>query len=216
MTDQAAARHNMVESQLKPNRVTDLRVQAAMATIPRERFVPEHLSHVAYVDEDLELVPGRYLMEPRVFGRLLQEAVLREGERVLEVGCGTGFGLAVLADMGAVAVGLESDPVLAAAARSNLKALGVAAEIVQGDLTKGVPGAASFDVMLISGMIADLPEALAAQVRMGGRILAIIGQGPVGEATLFTRAPGSVSGRALFDAGVPALPGFARAPGFVF
>ncbi len=216
MTDQAAARHNMVESQLKPNRVTDLRVQAAMATVPRERFVPEYLSQVAYVDEDLELVPGRYLMEPRVFGRLLQEAGVREGERVLEVGCGTGFGLAVLAEMGAVVVGLESDPVLATAARSTLKALGVAAEIVQGDLTKGAPGAAGFDVVLISGMIPDLPEALAAQVRMGGRILAIIGQGPVGEATLFTRTPGSVSGRPLFDAGVPALPGFAREPGFVF
>jgi len=216
MTDQAAARHNMVESQLKPNRVTDLRVQSAMATIPRERFVPEHLSHVAYVDEDLELVPGRHLMEPRVFGRLLQEAGVREGERVLEVGCGTGFGLAVLADMGAVAVGLESDPVLAAAARSNLKALDVVAEIVVGDLNGGAPGADSFDVILISGMIPELPAALAAQVRLGGRILAIIGQGPVGEATLFTRTAGSVSGRALFDAGVHPLPGFAREPGFVF
>ena len=216
MTDQAAARHNMVESQLKPNRVTDIRVQDAMATVERERFVPEHLSHVAYVDEDLELVPGRYLMEPRVFGRLLQEAGVREGERVLEVGCGTGFGLAVLSDMGAFAVGLESDPVLVAAARSNLKALGVAAEIVQGDLIQGAPEADAFDVILISGMIPELPQALASQVRMGGRILAIIGQGPVGEATLFTRAPGSVSGRALFDAGIPPLPGFAREPGFVF
>ena len=90
------------------------------------------------------------------------------------------------------------------------------AEIVQGELGRGVPGAAPFDVILIAGMIPDLPEALVSQVRQGGRILAIIGQGPVGEATLFTRSAGSISGRALFDAGVPPLPGFAREPGFVF
>lgn len=217
MTDQAAARRNMVESQLKPNRVTDERVLDAMGAVARERFVPEYLSRVAYVDEDLEIAPGRFLIEPRVLGRLLNEAAVRPGERVLDVGSGTGYVAAVLANMGADVVALESDGELAAATRANLGALGLGSvEVMEGELAKGAPAKAPFDVVLVAGAIAEVPDALAAQVAENGRLVAIVGEGPVGVATLFTRVGGTLSRRPLFDAGTPALPGFAREPGFVF
>jgi protein-L-isoaspartate(D-aspartate) O-methyltransferase len=217
MTDQAAARRNMVESQLKPNRVTDERVLDAMGSVARERFVPAHLSRVAYVDEDLEIAPERHLIEPRVLGRLLNEAALRPGERVLDVGAGTGYVTAVLATMGAEVVALEADPALAAATRANLGALGLGnIEVVEGELAKGAPAKAPFDVVLVAGAIAEVPDALSSQVAENGRLVAVVGEGPVGVATLFTRVAGTMSGRPLFDAGTPALPGFAREPGFVF
>ena len=217
MTDQAAARRNMVESQLKPNRVTDARILDAMGAVPRERFVPAHLSGVAYVDEDIEVAPGRHLLEPRVLGRMLQEAAVKPGERVLVVGAASGYDAAVLAEMGASVVAVECDGELAAAARANLSGIGVAgAEILEGDLAAGAARLGPYDLVLVPGAVPDVPPAIAAQLSDRGRVVAILGEGPVNVATLFSRGPSGLAGRALFDCGAPALPGFAREPGFVF
>jgi len=112
MTDLAVARFHMVEGQIRPNHVTDPRVLAAMSEIPRERFVPEGRQSVAYVDEDIEIAPGRYLMEPMVLARLVQEARIRPQDVVLDVGCATGYSSAILAQLAEAVVALEEDEML--------------------------------------------------------------------------------------------------------
>ncbi len=109
MKDFAATRQHMIDGQLLPNRVDDSRVVAAMREVPRERFVPRELRGVAYVDEDIAIAPGRHLMEPRVFARLLQAAEIRETDVVLDVGCGRGYSTAVMARLAGAVVALESD-----------------------------------------------------------------------------------------------------------
>src|SRR5579883_1628349 len=125
MPDYAAARLNMVESQVRPNKVTDPRLLEALLEVPREGFVSEQLRGVAYVDEDVPLGGGRFLMEPMVFARLVQTAAVKPADTVLEVGCGTGYGAAVLARLAARVVTLESEPELGRQAEANLRRLGV-------------------------------------------------------------------------------------------
>src|ERR687886_647850 len=126
MIDYAAARLNMVESQIRPNKVVDLNVRQAFLDVPRELFVPEHLRGIAYIDEDVPLGGGRYLMEPMVLGRFLQFALIEPHETVLEVGAGTGYGAAVMSRLARGVVALESDPPLLARARTALRATGAA------------------------------------------------------------------------------------------
>ena len=213
----AAARHNMVLSQLEPNRVTDAAVTKAMDTVPREKFVPAALAGVAYLDEDLQIAPGRFLMEPRVCGGLVQAAQVRSSDVVLDVGCGTGYSSALLAYLGATVVALESDAGLAKQATEILIALSVEnAAVVSGDLAAGLPDQGPFDVIMLGGAIPAVPDALCSQLSEGGRLLAVLGDGRIGEATLISLSDGVLSRRALFDAALPPLPGFERASGFSF
>ncbi len=216
-TDYAAARHNMVLSQLEPNRVNDRAVIKAMDTVPRERFVPQALAGVAYLDEDLEIAPGRYLMEPRVCGGLMQAAKVRANDVVLDVGCGTGYSSAVLAYLGATVVALESDAGLAARASDILTDLSVEnAAVVSGDLAAGLPGQGPFDVIMLGGAIPVVPDVLCRQLADGGRLLAVLGGGRIGEATLLSFSGGVLSRHALFDAALAPLPGFEPASEFSF
>jgi len=221
--DFAAARLNMVESQLRTNRVVDPRLVEAMASVPREAFLPVHLRVIAYVDEDIALGGGRYLLEPMIFARLVQSAQLAPGARVLLVGSGCGYGAAVLAHMGARVTALECDAKLAVAARAACIANGASAvATIEGPLSSGWPAAAPYDAILFEGGIGDLPPAFAAQLGEGGRLLAVVvspeSQGPErqGKATLWQKFAGSLTARTLFDAATPLLPGMAREPGFVF
>lgn len=217
MTDFSVARQNMVLSQLEPSQVTDPLVTEAMAAVPREAFVPSHLTGVAYVDEDLEIAPGRYITEPMVFARLLQAAKVRPGDLVLDIGCGTGYSTAVLARLAATVVALESEPDLAARASETLARLAVDnAAVVTGPLAQGMAPQGPYDVILLAGAIPDLPVALSEQLADGGRLVAVIDEGGVGKATLFARHDGVVSGTVLFDAAIPTLPGFDRPGAFVF
>lgn len=216
--DFAAARLNMVESQLRTNRVVDTRLVEAMAAVPREAFLPSQLRAIAYVDEDIALGNGRYLMEPMVFARLVQSAQLAQGARVLLVGSGCGYGAAVLAHMGMRVTALECEAKLAAAARAACAANGAASvTMVEGPLEAGWPAAAPYDVVLFEGGIGDLPPAYAAQTGEGGRLLAVVAPPErQGKATLWQKFAGSLTGRTLFDAATPLLPGMLREPGFVF
>lgn len=210
------ARANMVESQVRPNGITDQRIIAAMAAIPRENFVPAARRGIAYVDDDLEIAPGRYLTEPMVFARLVQLAGIKSGDKVLHVGAATGYGTAVLARMGCRVVALESDAGLAAMARDNLAGeTGVA--IAEGPLAEGRKAEAPFDVIVIEGRAAEVPEGLLAQLADGGRLVAVVGESEPAKACIWT-VKGTARGlRAAFDAASPALPGFARKPpAFVF
>jgi protein-L-isoaspartate(D-aspartate) O-methyltransferase len=213
-----AARLNMVESQLRPNRVLDNAILEAFLAVPRERFVPEHLRNVAYIDEDLPLGNGRWLMEPMVLGRLLQVAGITPSESVLEVGSGTGYGAAVMAHLARSVVGIEPDEVLVRQAGAALAGLGLKNAVVrQGALERGYPDRAPYDVIVFGGAVGEIPAAILDQLAEGGRLLAVVkkGQG-LGQATLVTRRRGAVARRVVFDAGTPLLPGLAPQPSFVF
>lgn len=216
MIDYTAARQNMVLSQLEPNRVTDPAIIAAMGAVPRERFVPGARTGVAYVDKDIEIAPGRYLMEPMVLGRLLQEARVQPRDAVLDVGGGTGYSAAVLARLASTVVMLEEDADLAGRAGQTLSALAVDAAVVTGPLSAGRADQGPYDVILLNGSVPEVPKALLDQLAEGGRLLAVVGQLPACRAMQYVRRGDRIVSRVLFDAAVPALPGFAAPRGFVF
>lgn len=212
------ARANMIESQLRPNRVTDERVIGAFARLRRELFVPEHLRGVAYVDEDLPLGPGRYLMEPMVAARLLQAVMPGAKEAALVVGAGIGYEAALLALLMRSVIALEEDERLARLGRAALVDHRIGSVVyVDGPLAGGHRQRAPYDVIVFSGAVAEIPSDIAAQLGEGGRMAAVLrpGQG-VGRATLATRTGGVLAQRVIFDAATPLLPGLVPKPAFVF
>ncbi|WP_114391572.1 protein-L-isoaspartate O-methyltransferase family protein [Oleisolibacter albus] len=217
-TDFTAARTNMVEGQIRPNRVTDARLIDAFQSVPREQFVPKALRGVAYVDEDIHIGHGRYLLEPRVLARLLQEAQVTADDVVLDVGSGMGYSAAVIGRLAATVVALESEPDLAAQATAAFQANGVDnALIMQGPLAAGWAKQAPYNVIVLEGAVTEVPQVLLDQLAEGGRLVCVLGgDAQVGTARLFQKLDGVVSGRTLFDATVRALPGFERAPAFQF
>jgi protein-L-isoaspartate(D-aspartate) O-methyltransferase len=218
MIDFGAARLTMVESQLRPNKVTDQAVLDAFLAVPRERFVPPALAATAYVDDDLPLGGRRFLMEPMVLARLLQLAQIGPDDAVLEIGAGTGYGTAIAARLARRVVGVESDATLAATATARLAELGLGnAAVVEGPLAQGWAARAPYQVVLFQGRVGYIPDSIAAQVAEDGRIVAVVGDaGDMGRAVVMTRSSGVLSRRPVFDAAVPPLPGLERAPSFVF
>lgn len=218
MSDYAAARFYMVEGQIRPNKVTDHRLVEALSEIPREIFVPESARGIAYVDDDLPVGGGRYLMEPMVFARMLQEVGVQVTDSVLDIGCATGYSTAVLARLAASVVGVEIDAGLAARAGEALAAAGAGnASVVNGPLTEGHAAAGPYDVVVIEGTVAEVPQTILGQLAEGGRLVAAVREpGGVGEVRLFQRAGGVVSSRILFEAQPHPLPGFEPKPAFVF
>jgi protein-L-isoaspartate(D-aspartate) O-methyltransferase len=216
--DFAAARRHMLTGQLLPNQVTDPRLLEAMGAVRRELFVPAAVQGVAYRDEDIPLKPGRFLLEPMVFARLLQEAAIGPNDVVLDVGCGPGYSCAVLARLAATVVGLESDRDLFETAARLLGELGVDnTVIVQGPLSEGLAGQAPYDVIVIEGAVPCVPDALIRQLAEGGRLVTVVrGNAGPGRAVAVLRLAGVVSQRPLFDAQTPLLPEFVAEPGFVF
>lgn len=218
MTDFAAARYFMVEGQIRPNKVTDHRLVDVLSETPREDYVPDSARGVAYVDDDLPLGNGRYLLEPMVFARMLQFVSVQETDRVLDVGCAGGYSTAVLARLAASVVGVDSDAGLTARATAALAAKGIAnATIVTGPMTEGYALSAPYDVIVIEGTVPEIPAALASQLAEDGRLVAIVrDERGVGEVRLFQRAGGVLSSRILFEAQPHALPGFEKKAAFVF
>jgi protein-L-isoaspartate(D-aspartate) O-methyltransferase len=211
MTDFAAARLNMVVSQVRTSDVTDPRIQRAMSEIPRELFVPETFRAVAYASEALPVGAGRALMEPRSLAKLLQASDVTDSDVVLVIGAGTGYGTAVLARLAEAVVALEEDQTLAAQASGNLSKLGVDnAAVVTGRLDQGRPDQGPFDVIFIDGGVEFVPKALFEQLKEGGRLAAIVLERMVGKGRIFTRLGDNVSARTVFDGGAPLLPAFAR------
>ena len=218
MTDHATARRNMVSGQIRTNRVTDERLIEAMEEIPRESFVPHAKRGVAYVDEDVEIASGRYLMEPMVLARLVQEATLAADDVVLDVGCGTGYATAVMSRLAGTVIALDVDGSLAAEAERTLSAVDADnAIVVTGPLTEGYARQAPYDVILLGGAVDHLPQALADQLAEGGRIVGVLREaGGVGQASLWAKHRGALSSRSLFEASLPPLPGIARPVRFEF
>jgi len=206
MQDFSLARRAMVDSQLRPEGVTDRGVLAAMGLVPREHFVPNSARALVYFDRSLKLAEGRSMMPPAALGRLLSELAPMPGERALVVGAGTGYSAALLKEIGLETVALESNETLAAAG----------SEMVVGELAKGWPKGAPYDLILVDGAVEEVPVALVKQLRDGGRLAgAIIDRGVT--RLVVGRVSGGVLGlRSLADADVDSLPGFERPRAFTF
>lgn len=201
------ARTNMIECQVRTWNVLDTRVLDVLADVRREDFVAEQYRDLAFADLELPIGHGEVMLKPVLHGRILQSLALTGGERVLEIGTGTGYLTACLARLAAEVVSVEQHADLADAARARLRAAGVGnarievAEAIAGDL----PGGA-FDVIVLTGAVYALPERLRHHVRDGGRLFAVVGEGPAMRATLFTRADaGRWNADDLFETEIPYL-----------
>ena len=216
MADYAIQLLNMVESQVRANDVTDMRIHLAMREIPRERFVPGAKRALAYAESVVEVVPGRYMLDPRTFSKLAQLGEIQPADTILDVGCASGYSSAVLAKLGAKVIALEEDAELVRIASDALPSFGSNVTVVQGKLSHGYRAGAPYDVIFVNGAVETLPDSLKAQLAEGGRLVVVIRKGPQGRAYLFIREHGRVGGRSDFDASVPILPGFREPAGFVF
>lgn len=217
MDDFAVARRRMVDSQLRTEDVTDRAILSAMGTVPRERFVPAAERALAYLDRDIPLGSERYVAEPAPFARLVQLAEPAPADRALVVGCGTGYAAAVLSHIVAHVVALEIDSALVEEASGVLASLGADnVQTVRGALEAGWAATAPYDLIVVDGSVDFLPQTLLEQLADNGRLVAVIGAGRTGAATLFTRSRGDIGERFGFDADMPRLPGFRKATEFAF
>ncbi|GAC1042369.1 protein-L-isoaspartate O-methyltransferase family protein [Rhizobium sp. No.120] len=215
--DFEAARVKMVENQIRTTDVTSHSVLNAFFAVPRENFVPEKSKLLAYVDCDIEVAPGRFLMEASPLAKLLQLGAITKDDKVLDVGCGTGYVSAVLSLLAGKVIALESNEGLAAQAKTNLAALGYGnVTVVGGDLEKGHAADAPYDVIFLNGSVEQLPQGLLDQLGEDGRLITVIGYGQAARATVFMRERGAFSENVFFNASIKPLPGFAKAKEFVF
>lgn len=219
MTDYDAARVKMIESQLRPNKVTDERVIDAFMRIRRELFVPEKLRGLAYLDDELPLGDGRYLMAPMVAARLLQAAMVGPKDTALVVGAGVGYEAALLSLLARSVVALEDDAELARIGRSALVDHRIASVgYVEAPPHLGYRQRSPYDVILFGGAIAEIPSEINGQLAEGGHLAVVLRphSGVVGRASLITRTGEGLAQRVIFDAATRLLPGFVAKPGFLF
>lgn len=211
----------MVESQLRPNRVTHPPLIEAMATIPREKFVPAARSSVAYCDETIKLGTSgednsseRHLLAPMTFGKLVQLAEISGEDLVLDIGCGSGYSTAVLGSLADSVVALEESEEWAQDASARLSEIGVDnAAVVSGPLAEGFSREGPYDAIIIQGAVEQIPDELLSQLKDGGRLVAIVTDGSVGRARLYKRSGETVSERNEFDAAAEFVPGFGKPKG---
>lgn len=216
--DFTAARLNMVENQVRTNRIADEAVIAALSEVPREVFVPKPMRGFAYVDDDLDVGGGRFLIEPLVLAKLLQGAGVKPTDVVLNIGDATGYATAVIAKLAQTVVALECDADWCQRATAGLGELGIDnAAVVQGPLAQGYAAQAPYDVIVFSGAVGEVPQAVCRQLGDGGRLAAVVESGAgLGKGMLVVRAGDTFGRRVLFDATTPVLPGFDSGARFVF
>lgn len=218
------ARFNMIEQQIRPWEVLDTQVLSLLAVVKREDFVPLAHKSLAFADLEIPLPPGSHpsqcMLSPKVEARLLQDLGVQKHEKVLEIGAGTGYMAALLAHRAQQVVSLEIEPSLAALARENLQKTGIYnAQVLERDGSQPLSGEAAgpFDVILLSGSVAQVPESLKAQLKVGGRLAAIVGTDPVMCATIVTRVSETAWRQTQdWETIAPRLKGFAEPSGFKF
>ena len=221
MSDFSTARQKMVDGQVRPSDVTDLRIIDAMLTVPREAFVPEHLRALAYLDLDLDVSDGgsakRFLIKPAVIAKMLQAAEIGDTDRVLVAGCATGYTAALVARLAGQVIATETDQAHAASARDVLAQLGLANVTFRAaDAASGDPANAPYDVIVLDGATEVTPEGLYGQLKEGGRLVGVFAATKPPRAMIVTHSRDDFGNRVLFDASAPVLPGLERRPAFVF
>ena len=216
MSDQTfdQMRRAMVVSQLRTTAVNDPRVLAAMGEVPRERFVPRENASLAYADRAIPLGQGRALNPPMVIGRLLTEARVGSGDRVLLIGAGTGYSAELLGRLAGSVVAVEQDRALLAQAREAVTASNV--RLIEGDLAVGWADGAPYDLIVIDGAVEEIPPALIEQLAEGGRLATVIVERGVTRLAIGRRAGGGFGMSSFADAASVVLPGFARVVEFSF
>ena len=221
MSDFSTARQRMVDCQVRPSDVTDLRIVDAMLAVPREVFVPERQRALAYLDLDVQVSEGdsarRFLIKPAVTAKMLQAADIKDADSVLVAGCATGYTAALAARLAGQVTATEVDPSLAAKARQVLVELGFERVTVRtADVAEGDPANAPYDVIVLDGATEKTPGGLYGQLKQGGRLVGVFAMTQPPRAMVVTRSRGDFGHRTLFDASVPVLPGLERRPAFVF
>jgi protein-L-isoaspartate(D-aspartate) O-methyltransferase len=220
MSGFSIARQKMVNCQVRPSDVTDIRIIEAMLEVPREAFVPDRQRGLAYLDLDLDVSEGaakRFLIKPAVMAKMLQAAEIGATDNVLVVGCASGYAASIVARLAARVTATESDPQLAAKAAAILGEIGPANVIVRpGAAAEGDPANAPYDVIFLNGATEIVPEQLYRKLREGGRLVGVFAMIKPPRATIITHSHDDFGSRPLFDAVAPVLPGLERRPAFVF
>ena len=212
------ARFNMIEQQIRPWDVMDADVLHLLSVVKREDFVPLAYRALAFADMEIPLGQGQFMLAPKVEARLLQDATVQKHEKVLEIGTGSGFMASLLAHRAQRVISLEIDPELAKLARANLQKAGIHnAEVRQADGSQGAPQDAPFDVIVLSGSVAEVPQALLSQLKVGGRLVGVVGEEPVMRATVVTRhGEAAFSTAQAWDTVAPRLVNFPEPSHFKF
>ena len=219
VTDFDAARKAMIDSQIRPNKVIDEAVIAAFATVPREEFVPKSLQDVAYVDEDITLPGGRYMVEAMIMGRMIQSLELKPSDNVLLIGAATGYSAAILSHHCASVIAIDNRTAAVEKAQDNLNKLEIGnVAVLKSKLIEGYPDEGPYDAIIIEGGVETMPDALLAQLANDGRAVAVWRTSPraQGEASIWTKSAGVATRRALFNAHVPTLTEFQAKSEFAF
>ncbi len=215
MTDYAARRTMMVDTQVRPADVTKFPIIDAMLSVPREAFVPRALREAAYVGENVDLGGGRVILEPRTLAKMLDALDIRGDELVLDIGSAMGYSAAVMARMAEAVVAVEEDEALVAEAQSLLLENGADNVIVhKGALADGAAEHGPYDVIAIQGAIEQVPDDLIDQIKDGGRIACLFMDGALGAVRIGYKAGGLMTWRFAFNAGAPVLPGFEKQAAF--
>ncbi|PFG64795.1 protein-L-isoaspartate(D-aspartate) O-methyltransferase [Thioclava sp. ES.031] len=215
MQDFATRRTMMVDTQVRPSDVTKFPIIAAMLHVPREQFVPAAKREAAYIGENLELAPGRVLLEPRNFAKMLDALDIQPDDLVLDVGAGLGYSSAVIARMAEAVVALEEEEMASQAESALAEAGSDNVAVVTGALTDGAAQHGPYDAILIEGAVETVPAALIEQLKEGGRITAIFMEGALGVARIGYKIDGAMSWRDLFNGTAPVLQGFVKPREFV-
>lgn len=215
MTDFAMRRALMVDTQVRPSDVTKFPIIEAMLNVPREAFVPDNLREAAYVGENLALAPNRVMLDPRTLAKMLDALDISNDELVLDIGCGLGYSSAVIARMAEAVIAVEDDGTMAADAQSILIEQGADNVVVHhGPLTDGAAQHGPYDVIVIQGAVAHLPEGLSDQLKDGGRMACLFAEGALGVVRIGYKVDGRMNWRFAFNAGAPVLPGFEKHSAF--
>lgn len=215
MTDFAMRRALMVDTQVRPSDVTKFPIIESMLNVPREAFVPDNLREAAYVGENLALAPNRVMLDPRTLAKMLDALDISNDELVLDIGCGLGYSSAVIARMAEAVIAVEDDGTMAADAQSILIEQGADNVVVHhGPLTDGAAQHGPYDVIVIQGAVAHLPEGLSDQLKDGGRMACLFAEGALGVVRIGYKVDGRMNWRFAFNAGAPVLPGFEKHSAF--